>query len=122
MATGGVGIGEEWIAKRRRERPLPGTFETHVMLAEFGGRRLEGSTVDDLGRGLDVPPNFWPGMGLRRLSREVVSTAAQGGAVPCRPAGRVCRQWLHRSGGAWRSGFLACHVPSPICLPEEAHL
>jgi len=24
----------------------------------FGGRRLEGSTVDDLGRGLDVPPAF----------------------------------------------------------------
>jgi hypothetical protein len=25
-----------------------------------GGRRLEGSTVDDLGRGLDVPPVFRP--------------------------------------------------------------
>jgi hypothetical protein len=39
---------------RSREWPEPQSRNS----LKVGGRRLEGSTVDDLGRGLDVPPAF----------------------------------------------------------------
>ncbi len=72
---------------------------------EIGGRRLEGSTVDDLGRGLDVPPVF------TSLPRMAVAECAWLSAAKTRVRSRRC---LPRGGcPAVESGVSAVAWGSP---------
>jgi hypothetical protein len=88
--------------RERRRRPRGDRRPTRNNTREPRGRRLEGSTVGDFGRGLDVPP-VSSGDGRQGGGRRPQKTPPSGprpASVRCGERGRTpCARWSGRGRG-----------------------
>ncbi len=87
---------------------------------EIGGRRLEGSTVDDLGRGLDVPPVFTslPRMAVAECVWHSAGKALHGLFPRCRPVAKPRFVTVGERRIHGRQECSAARVRSRRCLPR----